>query len=68
MTLENLEAAVLLLPKQSQVVLLARMLERLGQYSAASDLGRIVLKNCYNAGMDFEWNESKAAVNLEKHV
>jgi hypothetical protein len=31
MTLENLEAEVLLLPKQSQVALLARMLERLGQ-------------------------------------
>jgi Putative addiction module component len=31
MTLENLEAEVLLLPKQSQVTLLARMLERLGQ-------------------------------------
>jgi hypothetical protein len=31
MTLENLEAEVLLLPKQSQVILLARMLERLGQ-------------------------------------
>jgi hypothetical protein len=31
MTLENLEAAVLLLPKQSQATLLARMLERLGQ-------------------------------------
>jgi hypothetical protein len=31
MTLENLEAEVLLLPKQSQVVLLARMLERLGK-------------------------------------
>jgi uncharacterized protein len=26
-----------------------------------------VLRNCYNAHMDFEWNESKAAVNLEKH-
>jgi Putative addiction module component len=33
MTLENLEAEVLLLPKQSQVTLLARMLERLGQGS-----------------------------------
>jgi hypothetical protein len=31
MTPENLEAEVLLLPKQSQVTLLARMLERLGQ-------------------------------------
>jgi Putative addiction module component len=31
MTLENLEAEVLLLPKQSQVTLLSRMLERLGQ-------------------------------------
>ena len=31
MTLENLEAEVLLLPKQSQATLLARMLERLGQ-------------------------------------
>lgn len=31
MTLENLEAEVLLLPKQSQAALLARMLERLGQ-------------------------------------
>jgi hypothetical protein len=31
MTFENLEAEVLLLPKQSQVTLLARMLERLGQ-------------------------------------
>jgi hypothetical protein len=31
MTLENIEAEVLLLPKQSQVTLLARMLERLGQ-------------------------------------
>jgi hypothetical protein len=31
MTLENLEAEVLLLPKQSQVTLLTRMLERLGQ-------------------------------------
>jgi hypothetical protein len=31
MTLENLEAEVLLLSKQSQVTLLARMLERLGQ-------------------------------------
>jgi hypothetical protein len=31
MTLENLDAEVLLLPKQSQVTLLARMLERLGQ-------------------------------------
>lgn len=31
MTLESLEAEVLLLPKQSQAVLLARMLERLGQ-------------------------------------
>ena len=31
MTIENLEAEVLLLPKQSQVTLLARMLERLGQ-------------------------------------
>jgi hypothetical protein len=31
MKLENLEAEVLLLPKQSQVTLLARMLERLGQ-------------------------------------
>jgi Putative addiction module component len=33
MTLENLEAEVLLLPKQSQVTLLARLLERLGQSS-----------------------------------
>jgi hypothetical protein len=31
MTLEHLEAEVLLLPKQSQVTLLARLLERLGQ-------------------------------------
>jgi hypothetical protein len=31
MTLENIEAEVLLLPKQSQVTLLTRMLERLGQ-------------------------------------
>jgi hypothetical protein len=31
MTLENIEAEVLLLPKQSQVTLLARLLERLGQ-------------------------------------
>jgi Putative addiction module component len=31
MTLETLEAEVLLLPKQSQATLLARMLERLGQ-------------------------------------
>jgi Putative addiction module component len=31
MTLESLEAEVLLLPKQSQATLLARMLERLGQ-------------------------------------
>jgi hypothetical protein len=31
MTLENLEAEVLSLPKQSQATLLARMLERLGQ-------------------------------------
>jgi hypothetical protein len=31
MTLEHLEAEVLLLPKESQVTLLARMLERLGQ-------------------------------------
>jgi Putative addiction module component len=31
MTPENLEAEVLLLPKQSQVTLLARLLERLGQ-------------------------------------
>jgi hypothetical protein len=31
MTPENLEAEVLLLPKQYQVTLLARMLERLGQ-------------------------------------
>lgn len=31
MTPENLEAEVLLLPKQSQVTLLARMLERLRQ-------------------------------------
>jgi hypothetical protein len=35
--------------------------------SAACDLGRTVPKNCYNAGMDFEWNESKAAVKMEKH-
>jgi hypothetical protein len=33
MTLEHLEAEVLLLPKQSQVILLARLLERLGQSS-----------------------------------
>jgi hypothetical protein len=33
MTLEHLEAEVLLLPKQSQVTLLARLLERLGQSS-----------------------------------
>jgi Putative addiction module component len=31
MTLETIEAEVLLLPKQSQATLLARMLERLGQ-------------------------------------
>jgi hypothetical protein len=31
MTLENLEAEVLSLPKQSQATLMARMLERLGQ-------------------------------------
>jgi hypothetical protein len=31
MTLENIEAEVLLLPTQSQVTLLTRMLERLGQ-------------------------------------
>ena len=31
MKLENLESEVLLLPKQSQAILLARMLERLGQ-------------------------------------
>lgn len=31
MTHESLEAEVLLLPKQSQATLLARMLERLGQ-------------------------------------
>jgi hypothetical protein len=31
MRLKNLEAEVLLLPKQSQAALLARMLERLGQ-------------------------------------
>jgi hypothetical protein len=31
MTLESLESEVLLLPKQSQATLLARMLERLGQ-------------------------------------
>jgi Putative addiction module component len=31
MTFENIEAEVLLLPKQSQVTLLTRMLERLGQ-------------------------------------
>jgi Putative addiction module component len=31
MTLETIEAEVLLLPKQSQAALLARMLERLGQ-------------------------------------
>ncbi|NEP60680.1 MAG: addiction module component [Symploca sp. SIO2G7] len=31
MTLENLEAEVLALPKDSQVKLLARLLERLGQ-------------------------------------
>jgi hypothetical protein len=31
MTLENIEAKVLLLPKQSQVTLLTRMLDRLGQ-------------------------------------
>jgi hypothetical protein len=31
MTLENLEAEVLLLPKQSQATVLARILERLGQ-------------------------------------
>ncbi len=31
MTLENLEAEVLLLPKDSQAALLARLLERLGQ-------------------------------------
>jgi hypothetical protein len=33
MTFETIEAEVLLLPKQSQVTLLARMLERLGQSS-----------------------------------
>jgi hypothetical protein len=33
MTLESIEAEVLLLPQQSQVALLARMLERLGQSS-----------------------------------
>lgn len=31
MTLEQLEAEVLALPKDSQVILLARLLERLGQ-------------------------------------
>jgi Putative addiction module component len=31
MTLENLEAEVLLLPRDSQATLLARLLERLGQ-------------------------------------
>jgi hypothetical protein len=31
MTIESLEAEVLLLPKQTQATLLARMLERLGQ-------------------------------------
>jgi hypothetical protein len=31
MTLEQLEAEVLALPKNSQVILLARLLERLGQ-------------------------------------
>ncbi|QLE57894.1 addiction module protein [Nostoc sp. TCL26-01] len=34
MTLEQLEAEVLALPKDSQVILLARLLERLGQESA----------------------------------
>lgn len=33
MTLEQLEAEVLALPKDSQVILLARLLERLGQNS-----------------------------------
>lgn len=33
MTLEQLEAEVLALPKDSQVILLARLLERLGQDS-----------------------------------
>ncbi|MBD2523689.1 addiction module protein [Nostoc sp. FACHB-133] len=33
MTLEQLEAEVLALPKDSQVILLARLLERLGQES-----------------------------------
>jgi hypothetical protein len=33
MTLEQLEAEVLALPKDSQVILLARLLERLGQIS-----------------------------------
>jgi hypothetical protein len=33
MTLEQLEAEVLALPKDSQVILLARLLERLGQSS-----------------------------------
>lgn len=33
MTLEQLEAQVLALPKDSQVILLARLLERLGQIS-----------------------------------
>ncbi len=31
MTLENLEAEVLLLPRDAQAILLARLLERLGQ-------------------------------------
>ncbi|MEX0271951.1 addiction module protein [Leptolyngbyaceae cyanobacterium UHCC 1019] len=31
MTLENLEAEVFLLPRDSQAILLARLLERLGQ-------------------------------------
>lgn len=38
MTLEKLEAEVLALPKDSQVALLARLLERLGQ-SEAVDRG-----------------------------
>lgn len=33
MTIEQLEAEVLALPKDSQVILLARLLERLGQES-----------------------------------
>jgi Putative addiction module component len=33
MTLENLEAAVLLLPRDAQATLLARLLEHLGQSS-----------------------------------